>query len=122
MKTGLRVKVACVALAACVLLLACAPALADSRDEWSRPVSEAQPAANTPANESELRKQLEAEYRVELEKRLEQERSSYSASLTSLWIANSAVWAILLLFVIMQALSARKKSAELDRIKQQRGN
>lgn len=109
-------------VSACVLLLAAAVALADSKDESLKPLGDTPASANQPAhNESELRKQLETEYRQELEKRLAQERESYSASLTSLWIANSAVWTILLLFVAMQALSARKKSLALDRLRQQRG-
>lgn len=109
-------------LSACTLLLAGTVALADSKHESLRPLGDSPAPAGQPAvNEAEARKHLEAEYRQELEKRLAQERASYSASLTSLWIANSAVWTVLLLFVAMQALSARKKSLDLDRLKQQRG-
>lgn len=96
-----------------VLLAACAvPVLADSKAELMKQDSPAKAAPN----ETELRKQLEAEYRAELEKRLAQERTSYEGSLRSLWIANGAVWAVLLLFVMMQALSARKREQELAKV------
>lgn len=108
----------------CALVLLCGTVFADSKSESLKPLGDSPPVERGPvlpsAGEAELRKQLEAEYRAELEKRLAQERDSYAASLTSLWIANGAVWAVLLLFVIMQALSARKRMTELDNLKRDR--
>ncbi len=110
---GLRIAAACLLVVALVL-----PAFADSKADSLKPVNEDVPAS---VSEAELRKQLEAEYRVALEKRLAQEKESYEGSLRSLWIANSAVWGMLLLFVVMQALSARKRERELERLRGQSG-
>jgi len=63
------------------------------------------------------RAELEAEYRRELESRLAHERETYAASLKSLWVANVAVWTILLAFIAYQALSWRKTLRELERLK-----
>lgn len=97
------------------LVLCAAVVFADSKDESLKPLDP--PAAAAPAETSAA---LEAKYRAELEKRLAAERESYRGSLTSLWLANAAVWACLLAFIAMQALSARKKSAELARLTAQR--
>lgn len=103
-----------------VLLLlaavAIAPALAaDSKSETLRPASEAAPTPS--AGESEIRKQLESEYRAELAKRVAQETASMEGSLTSLWLSNAAVWTVLLAFVDLQAMAARKRAAELERLR-----
>lgn len=96
-----------------------APALAaDSKAESLAPANQQSGAAG--ATESELRRQLEAEYRVELERRVAQEKTSMEKSLSSLWMANAAVWTVLLAFVVMQALSARKRVAELERLRTSR--
>jgi len=112
--------------AVCVALLIAlaAPVFADSKDENLRPLDNSElgaPAAQngsaeTPATSPEL----EAKYRAELESRLAQERASYEGSLRSLWLANAAVWAVLLGFIIAQAFAARKRAAELERLRQQR--
>jgi hypothetical protein len=94
-----------------------ASALADSKADSLKPMSDESPPAA--AGESELRRELEQEYRAALETRLAQEKASYEGSLRSLWIANSAVWGMLLLFVVMQALSARKRERELERLRNQ---
>jgi len=104
-----------------LLVLFAAPLLADSKGENLKPLEgtpaagEVAAASNSPAGD-----ELEATYRAELEKRLAQERTSYEGSLTSLWLSNAAVWGCLLAFVILQALSARKKAAELARLKAER--
>jgi len=112
--------------AVCVALLIAlaAPVFADSKSENLRPLDNSElgaPAAQngsaeTPATSAEL----EAKYRAELESRLAQERASYEGSLRSLWLANAAVWAVLLGFIIAQAFAARKRAAELERLRQQR--
>lgn len=91
---------------------------ADSKAESLAPAN--QPSGTTGTPESELRRQLEAEYRAELEKRVAQEKTSMEKSLSSLWMANAAVWTVLLAFVVMQALSARKRVAELERLRTSR--
>ncbi len=105
-----------------LLCLACAlwaPGLAaDSKSESLHPLNQ-QPPAKT-ISESEMRSQLETEYRAELEKRVAQEKTSMEGSLHSLWMSNAAVWTVLLGFVVLQALSARKRSAELDRLRRSR--
>lgn len=103
-----------------VLLLlaavAIAPALAaDSKSETLRLANEAAPTPS--AGESEMRKQLESEYRAELAKRVAQETASMEGSLTSLWLSNAAVWTVLLAFVALQAMGARKRAAELERLR-----
>lgn len=108
-------------LMACVFLAS--PLRADSKDESLRPLdsaSESVDAANEPVSDQATDPALEKKYRTELEKRLDQERASYTASLRSLWLANVAVWGCLIAFIIFQAVSARKRAAELDRLKQQR--
>lgn len=106
----------------CLVLFA-APLLADSKDENLRPLDgagETVGAANEPVSENATDPALEKKYRAELEKRLDQERESYEGSLRSLWLANAAVWGCLIAFIIFQTVSARKRAAELDRLKQQR--
>ena len=85
------------------------PVFADSKSETPKPPSNA--AALT---EQDLRQQLETEYRAALETRLAQEKASYEGSLRSLWMSSAAVWGVLLVFIAMQALSARKRAAELQ--------
>lgn len=105
-----------------LLLLSCAllaPGLAaDSKSESLHPLNEQQPAAAI--SESDLRAQLEKEYRAELEKRVAQEKASMERSLHSLWMSNAAVWTVLFAFVVLQALSARKRSAEIERLRRSR--
>jgi hypothetical protein len=93
------------------------PALADSKSESLKPLSDEAQPTTAEKDESGLRAELEKEYRAALETRLAQEKASYEGSLHSLWIANSAVWGMLLLFVVMQALSARKRERELERLR-----
>ena len=121
--SGFRVQVSGVLLVWLLVLLA-APVFADSKDENLRPLDDVadtagstnQPASTEPATDADL----EQKYRAELEKRLAQERESYEGSLKSLWLANAAVWGCLIAFIVFQAISARKRNAELDRLKQQR--
>ena len=99
------------------LLLLLAPALvADSKDESLKPLGEAA-VGGSPTSPAQTDAGLEEHYRAELESRLAEERESYAASLQSLWIANAAVWACLLGFIAMQAVSARKRATELARLK-----
>ena len=106
-------------LCAALLCMAAVPALADSKSESLQPlpVSGADvPASNTTTTDSAL----EARYREALETRLAAEIASHEGSLRSLWIANGAVWACLLGFVVMQALALRKREAELARLRAER--
>ena len=112
-------------LALLLVLACCAPVFADSKAENLKPLED--PAAegiggttNAPAASEATDAALEKKYRAELEKRLAQERDSYAGSLRSLWLANGAVWACLLGFIIAQALAIKKRSAELERLKAQR--
>ena len=110
------------ALLVCLMVFA-APLFADSKDDSLRPLdsaSETAGAAGEPVTEEATDPALEKKYRAELEKRLAQERESYEGSLTSLWLANAAVWGCLIAFIVFQAVNARKRAAELDRLKQQR--
>ncbi len=102
-----------IVLALLCMALWAAPVLADSKSDPLPANGQAQPVKS----EAELRKELEAEYRIALEERLAAEKASYEGSLRSLWLANSAVWGVLLLFVAMQALSARKRERELERLR-----
>lgn len=101
----------------CLMLVAAAPLSADSKDQTMRGTP---PPA--PKTEAELRAELEQVYRTELETRVAQEKASYEGSIRSLWLSNAAVWTILLLFVALQALSARKRSMELARLRAEREN
>lgn len=64
-----------------------------------------------------LRAELEREYRAKLEARLAEERKQYEASLNNLWLSNAVVWGVLLLFIIWQALGAKRHSAELAKLR-----
>ena len=109
-----------------LLLLFAAPLFADSKDENLKPLETTKsegigaPINADPVGKEATDASLEAKYRAELEKRLEQERTSYEGSLRSLWLSNSAVWACLLGFIIAQAFAAKKRSAELARLRAQR--
>ncbi len=106
-------------LCAALLCTVAVPALADSKSESLKPlpVSGAESATtNTATTDSAL----EAKYREALETRLAAEIASHEGSLRSLWIANGAVWACLLAFVVMQALALRKREAELARLRAER--
>lgn len=113
-------------LATLLLALCCAlPVLADSKAENLRPLDDTSSdgiggTTGAPASTAATDAELEAKYRAELEKRLAQERDSYAGSLRSLWLANGAVWACLLGFIIAQAFAAKKRNAELERLKAQR--
>lgn len=115
------VKLLCAAL---LLVALSAPVFADSKDENLRPLDNtelgAPSAQNGSAETAATSPELEAKYRTELENRLAQERASYEGSLRSLWLSSAAVWAVLLAFIIAQAFAAKKRSAELERLKQQR--
>lgn len=97
------------------------PVFADSKNESLRPLdaetTEATDNDDAAPEAAATSKILEKKYRAELEKRLAQERESYEGSLTSLWLANAGVWGILCLFIVMQAISARKRAKELARLK-----
>ncbi|MCB9933228.1 MAG: hypothetical protein H6841_07400 [Planctomycetes bacterium] len=119
MKWCLVIGVWCLAL-----FFGAAPVLADSKSENLRPLDNTEigaPAAQNGAAETAATSpELEAKYRAELESRLAQERASYEGSLRSLWLSSAAVWAVLLGFIIAQAFAAKKRSAELERLRQQR--
>lgn len=102
--------------ALCLALAAAIPAFADSKAESLKPAADTAASPAGTGTEAEL----EAKYRAELEKRLAQEIASHEGSLRSLWIANAAVWACLLAFVVMQALALRKREAELARLRAER--
>ena len=110
-----------------LVLLSAAPVFADSKDENLKPLdTDAAETASEPTNNANtdavlVSPELEKKYRAELENRLAQERESYESSLRSLWLANSAVWACLLGFIIFQAVAVRKRAAELAQLKAQRG-
>jgi hypothetical protein len=89
------------------------PLAADSKAETMK----AAPESAKPADAVALRAQLEAEYREALKTRIAQEMASYDGSLTSLWMSNAAVWSVLMLFIVLQALSARKRAVELERLR-----
>ena len=119
MTFGSVFRVPCSALL--LLLLAAVPVLADSKADNLKPLDppgEMGKAAET--TDAPVSPELEEKYRAELEARLAQERTSYEGSLRSLWLSNAAVWGCLLAFIAAQALSARKKSAELARLKAER--
>ncbi|MCB9892944.1 MAG: hypothetical protein H6839_00675 [Planctomycetes bacterium] len=108
-----------------LLLMFALPVFADSKAENLKPLDapSAEGIGGTtakPASTEATDAALEARYRAELETRLAQERDSYAGSLRSLWLANGAVWACLLGFIISQALAIKKRSAELERLKAQR--
>jgi hypothetical protein len=111
-------RVPCFAL---IVLLFSMPVFADSKDENLKPLEAPSEAGRVVETATPVSPELEEKYRAELEKRLAQERESYAGSLRSLWLANAAVWACLLIFIGVQAVSARKKSAELARLKSERG-
>ena len=121
-----RTVAARVLLLVVLFLFAATPLFADSQDENLKPL-DADKVENTSAatNSSNadatlVSPELEKKYRAELESRLAQERESYESSLRSLWLANSAVWACLLGFIIFQAIAVRKRAAELAQLKAQR--
>ena len=124
--SGLRFQVSGWLIAAALVLVCSFPVLADSKADSLKPLGNEAPAgvggtASGPSTEQPATDaKLEQKYREELEERLAQERDSYAGSLRSLWLANGAVWGCLLAFIIMQALSAKKRSAELERLKAQR--
>ncbi|MCA8916294.1 MAG: hypothetical protein KDB90_12865 [Planctomycetes bacterium] len=108
-----------------LVLACCAPAFADSKSENLKPLDDTGTegiagTTNAPAANEATDAALETKYRAELEKRLAQERDSYAGSLRSLWLANGAVWACLLGFIIAQAFAIKKRSVELARLKAQR--
>lgn len=106
-------------LCASLLCMAAVPALADSKSESLKPLPVTgtdAPASNPTTTDSAL----EAKYREALETRLAAEIASHEGSLRSLWIANGAVWACLLGFVVMQAIALRKREAELARLRAER--
>jgi hypothetical protein len=103
-----------------LLLLFAAPLFADSKAENLRPLDDTPVAGSDVAPVSANAEALEQEYRKALEERLAEERKSYEGSLTSLWLSNAAVWTCLLAFIVLQALSAKKKAAELARLKSER--
>jgi hypothetical protein len=105
-------------LLACLLLLA-SPVFADSKDESLRPLGDAAGATDAPTEEA-TDPALEKKYRAELENRLARERESYEGSLRSLWLSNAAVWGCLIAFIIFQAISARRRTAELERLRAKR--
>jgi hypothetical protein len=111
-------------LVLCLLLVLAAPLCADSKDTNLKPLDNsagvAAPVNTGPEVKETTDPALEKKYRDALEQRLADERKSYEGSLRSLWLANSAVWACLLGFIIFQALAARKRSAELERLKAER--
>jgi hypothetical protein len=118
--SGLRLQVSGLLIAA--LLLFAAPLMADSKDENLRPLPPSEQAGPAESTTEATSAALEEKYRTELEHRLAEERASYEGSLRSLWLSNAAVWACLLVFIGLQALSARKKAAELARLKADRGS
>ncbi|MCG3183762.1 MAG: hypothetical protein ICCCNLDF_01871 [Planctomycetes bacterium] len=124
MRAGFPRSVLRFAVCVALLIALAAPVFADSKDENLRPLDNSElgaPAAqNGSAEMPTTSPELEAKYRAELESRLAQERASYEGSLRSLWLANTAVWAVLLGFIIAQAFAARKRAAELERLRQQR--
>jgi hypothetical protein len=102
-----------------VLLLA-APVFADSKADNLKPLDPPSETGRAAVTTNPTSPELEEKYRAELEKRLEQERTSYEGSLRSLWLSNAAVWGCLLAFIAMQALSARNRTAELARLRAER--
>jgi hypothetical protein len=103
-----------------LVLLFAAPVFADSKADNLKPLDPPPEAGRTAVTTNPASPELEEKYRAELEKRLEQERTSYEGSLRSLWLSNAAVWGCLLAFIAMQALSSRKRAAELARLKAER--
>src|SRR5262245_57168371 len=97
-------------------VLIASPILADSKATTMKPPY-ADPAANTASAPAETSPELETKYRRELEIKLGEETARYQGSLRSLWMSNAAVWTVLLLFIAMQALSARKRGKELERLR-----
>jgi hypothetical protein len=89
------------------------PVTAEQRDALLKEFK----AEEAPKLRAELRAELEQEYRAKLEQRLADERKLYEASLNNLWLSNAVVWGVLLLFIIWQALGARKQAADLARLK-----
>ncbi|MCC6573071.1 MAG: hypothetical protein IT462_04695 [Planctomycetes bacterium] len=118
------------ALTIILMLMLAAPLFADTRGANlpPPPVTPEQRDAlmvefrekETPAIRSAVEAELEARYRKELETRLAQERDTYASSINNLWMSNAAVWAVLALFIVLQALSARKRMAEIARLKAMR--
>ncbi|MDC1141747.1 hypothetical protein OAU50_01525 [Planctomycetota bacterium] len=100
------------------LVAVCTPLMADSKADI-KPLGEPAPVAKSPAsaNETAIRAELEKEYRAEMEKRLAYEIERHEASLTNLWVSNAVIWSVLLIFVVMQALSAKKRATELARLR-----
>lgn len=70
--------------------------------------------------EALLREKLEADYRKALDERLAKERELYAGSINNLWLSNVAVWACLGLFILLQAFTARKRLAEIARLRASR--
>jgi hypothetical protein len=77
-------------------------------------------AEEAPKQRAELKAELEKEYRVKLEARLTEERKQYEGSINNLWMSNAVVWGVLLLFIIWQALGAKKQASELAKLKASR--
>lgn len=118
--SGWRFQVSGWLFAAALMIVCSFPVLADSKDENLKPLEPSGQTIRAESTTDATSSALEEKYRVELESRLAQERESYEGSLRSLWLSNAAVWACLLVFIGLQALSARKKAAELARLKAER--
>ncbi|MCF6227880.1 MAG: hypothetical protein L3J82_04315 [Planctomycetes bacterium] len=98
----------------------CGPVFADSKGEvkpFNETIAEPAPAVDRKAIETEIRAELEKEYRAELEKRHEFESKRHEDSLANLWLSNAVIWAVFLIFIALQTLSAKKRAAELARLK-----
>ena len=89
------------------------PATAEQREALLKEFK----AEEAPKQRAELRGELEKEYRAKLEQRLAEERKQYEGSLNNLYVSNAVVWGVLLLFIIWQALGAKKQAAELAKLK-----
>jgi hypothetical protein len=105
---------------AVALLLLAGPAYA--QDKAAEPEPPRTFGAEEDPVRAAIRAELETEYRAAMERRLAQQMENYEGSLRSLWISNVAVWSVLLLFIVMQALSARKRQQELSRLRAERGD
>lgn len=116
MMTGLRAWG--LGLGVAVIMLLAVPALAQEAD--SQPTPPRTFDVEEDPERAEIRAELEAEYRQAMERRLATHTENYEGSLRSLWLSNVAVWSVLLLFVVLQALSARKRQQELDRLRAER--
>lgn len=96
---------------------------ADSKGEV-KPFNETPPAPviDKKALSIEIRAELEKEYRAEMEKQLAFAIKRDEDSLTNLWVSNSVVWGVFLIFIAAQVLSAKKRTAELSRLKAMKEN